>query len=427
MSLDDSDIRPQKKRKLSSICANNLLSNLFDNSQLDNVTFIVGPDKEKIPGNRTVFALQSPVLQAMLFGNMIEAKSDEIVISDITPQSFKFLKDLFYGNEKDLNVDVVCGVLYACKKYLLIDLECECYKFIENVSDLNDWWKLMQSQTLNTSKDIDMTDALIRKSKVLINNSEKVSTNIDGLIKINPEWVALIVESSSFVIEKEEIVWEMCLNYCKRYFGNKTLHSGELEMNHYFVEHIRFPLISKDYLVNKIEPLGILSFETLYQILKCLDDKTNKYKYESKYKWYPRKPYYQRFLACYDIKSLKSGDKIYSLRQNGKYLEETINSINWNDNTTRRTIGGIKSEGAEGTWYKNWEVVGLRNSWYLASQMESWAMEHTITAACGNSKHNSNVQFRCEEWLDWVDAIVVDNAYVVLDTTKKIGWYQGPK
>ena len=53
------------------------------------------------------------------FANVIketdEAKSDEIII----------------GNEKELNVNIIFDVLYACKKHLLIDLECECYKFID--------------------------------------------------------------------------------------------------------------------------------------------------------------------------------------------------------------------------------------------------------------------------------------------------------
>ena len=96
MSLDEENGEPPaKRRKLATICATNLCSNLTNNSQLDDVTFIIGPDKEKITGNRTIFALQSPVLQALLFGNMMEAKSNEITISDITAPAFTFLKNLF--------------------------------------------------------------------------------------------------------------------------------------------------------------------------------------------------------------------------------------------------------------------------------------------------------------------------------------------
>ena len=352
---------------------NNLCSNLTNNARLDNVTFIVGPAKEKIAGNRTVFALQSSVFEAMLFGNMIEAKSNEIVIDDVTPAAFKFLKDLFYRNEKPLNVNIVCDVLYACKKYILIDLECECYRFIENVDTLKDWWKLIQLQSKMTAKDIDMQDALIRKSKILINNSKRIAANIDELVKIIPQWVALTVESSSFVIEKEETVWEMCLNYCKNHTMQPPL-SPTTQMRLYFVDHIRFPLISKHYLFKKIEPSGILTFETLYQILKCLDKTDNQEKYASKWKWYPRKPYYQRFLACYDIKLLKPGDQVYVARQCGRYLPEKIKNINWTPHSRSSFSSGIMFDSniEKSFFYKNFSVSSLRKTWCLAMKIETW-------------------------------------------------------
>ena len=185
MSLDEEmSPPPEKRRKLSSICANNLCSNLTtnNNTQLDDVTFIVGVDEQRITGNRTIFALQSQVFRAMLFGGMMEAKSDEITIDDVTGVAFAFLKNLFYGNEIALSSDIVCDVLYACKQYLLIDLECECYKFIENISNLDDWWQLIEGQTEMTAKDIDLRDALIRKSKVLITNSEEIAASADKLV-----------------------------------------------------------------------------------------------------------------------------------------------------------------------------------------------------------------------------------------------------
>ena len=371
MSLDD-DLSPppQKRRKLSSICGNNLLSNLStdNNSQLDDVTFILGPGKQRIPGNRTIFGLQSQVFRAMLFGNMMESKSDEITIDDITGAAFTFLKNLFYGNETALNTDIVCDVLYACKKYLLIDLECECYKFIENVNNLDDWWQLVQLQTALTAGDIDMTDALIRKSKVLIKNSESIATSEDKLINIVPEWLAKIVLSSSFVIEKEETVWEMCVKYCEKRFTTKTLQKNG--MNDYFVGEIRFPLISKKYLVNNIETSGMLSFEILYEISKCLDKTDNEYKYNSKYKWkwYPRKPYYQNFLACYDIKSLKNGDIIGLHRKNGKYLKSTINNIEFTENSTKSKFSsGIKFADQKKCCFKDKGVEHVRRWWYLVN------------------------------------------------------------
>ena len=95
----------------------------------------------------------------------------------------------------------------------MVDLECECYKFIETVRTLEDWWKLIIQQRITT--DIDMEAALIRKSQVLIQNSEKIGQDSDKLCQLSPEWMAKLVQSSSFMIEKEENVWQICLKYCQ--------------------------------------------------------------------------------------------------------------------------------------------------------------------------------------------------------------------
>ena len=288
MALDDHEDHtytspPEKRRKLSSIFSSNSCStsSAKNNAQLDtdNITFIVGPTKQRVGGNRTFFASQSQVFRAMLFDNMMEAKSNEIIISGVTGAAFTFLRNVFHGNDHEtpLNSNIVCDVIYACKKYLLNDLECKCYKLIENTSNLDDWWKLIHAQTVTTVTDMNIKYALIHKSKVLLENSETILASADKLVDIAPEWLAQIVSSSSFVIGKEEKVWEMCLEYCKNGFGKATsgavvsLISPKRGMNDYFVPVIRFPLISKEYLSSKIEPTGILTVEVLDEISKCLD------------------------------------------------------------------------------------------------------------------------------------------------------------
>ena len=197
-------------------------------------------------------------------------------------------------------------------------------------------------------------------------------------------------------------------------------------MNTHFVKHIRFPLISKDYLCEKIEPSGILSFETLYQALKCLDKADNKYKYASNYKWYPRKPYYQRFLSCYDIKLLTPGDKIYVAKTSGLYLPEKIKSIDWGHNSRNKLSCGIMFDNKEDCYaYTNFSVATLRNHWYLAMDVERWAME-------GDAKNGEpmlgNVQYRKFQSCCWVNGTALRSVgpdrwtgmviYIRVQTTK---------
>ena len=371
--MNDSDISPPpaKKRKLNSIFKKSFASNSHVFEHLEDITFVVGNEAcgiERINGNRTIFSVHSQVLRAQLFGKMKEASSNEILIDDITPQAFKFLKKLFYVNDEKLNIDIVLDVLFASKKYLLIDLESECYKFIENISKLKDWWKLIIQQKITT--DIDMEDALIRKSQVLIQNSEKIGQNDDKLSQLTPQWMAKLVQSSSFVIGKEETVWQICLKYCQNKVKCKTKVSlsqqleqseqSELKececnnvnemMHKYFIKHIRFPIMDKEYFFNHIESSGILDGETKYQICKVSfvpsveGQKHYKYDNSSPYCWYPRKPYYQFFFARYDIKLLKIGDVVGFRSQCGSYLDYEIESMDWVSPTLKNRFGskGIK-------------------------------------------------------------------------------------
>ena len=335
MTDNNVEIPPKKRRKLNEICGANFLANLSNSNQLEDVTFIVGKEKEKIGGNRTIFALQSSVFRAQLYGKMTEAKSNEIIIEDITPQTFTFLKNIFCGNDDKLRTDIVCDVLYACKKYLLIELECECYKFIENIMDLKDWWTIIQQQQITT--DIDMEDALLRKSRVLIKHSDDIVNDLNELVKITPEWVMKLVLCDSFVVSKEEKIWEMCINYCKNSSDARCSQcSLQVAMSN-FIPRIRFPLMDKDYFFEKVESSGIVSWKDLYRISKCfIETKKHKFKYDSGFVWYPRTPFGQRFLAQYDIKCLKAGDTILVPTKSGIYVRNEIKSIDWADNGNSR-------------------------------------------------------------------------------------------
>ena len=371
--MDDNCIvhPPKKRRKLNDICGANFLANLPHTNQLEDVTFIVGKEKEKISGNRTIFALQSSVFRAQLYGKMQEAKSNEIIIEDITPQAFAFIKHIFYRIDDELTADIVCDILYLCKKYLLIDLECECYKFIENIDNLNDWWKLIQKQRITT--DTNMEDALLRKSKILIKHSDEVATNFDELVKLTPEWMRKLVQCDTFVVSKEEKIWEMCLNYCKKVSSDIwtcTCHVTVKQKMNFFLPYIRFSYINKDYFFDKIETSGILSCQYLYQICKCfVESSTKKYKYESDIvQRGPRTPFFQRFMAEYDIKSLKTESTLLWKMMDGRYCKHTIVTVGWTEPDSRETFGqGIQlANSHDQMLFQNKTVSNLRGSLFTA-------------------------------------------------------------
>ena len=131
-------------------------------------------------------------------------------------------------------------------------------------------------------------------------------------------------------------------------------------------------------------------------------------KYSSKYKWYPRKPYYQRFLACYEIKLLKPGDEVSVSMKNGHYTPKKIKNIDWTNNSRNKLCSGVMYEkkSKESSYiYKNYSVTSLRKKCFLAMKTQCWAMEGDVKSG---EQISGNVQFREFEWKpnSWMDGTV---------------------
>ena len=232
---------PPKRRKIScseGSYVTNLQTNLQQCNELEDVTFLIGKEKEAIKGVRCVFALQSPVFKAMLYGHMMESNAsnndEPIVIDDVSPGAFKFIKDAFYLRNPAITNDIVLNLLYASKKYLLLDTEIECYKFIESLNNLQDWWNIILNY--DRTDDICMYDALIRKSKLVINNSDRIIKNETNIFKLKPQWLAKLIQSNCFVINDEIQIWDICMKYCKNYATSKITSYVDLRYNtvHFF-------------------------------------------------------------------------------------------------------------------------------------------------------------------------------------------------
>lgn len=91
------------------------------------------------PCIRALFAMNSPVFDAMLFGNMKESESKvKIHLSDIDSNTFEFLQQFFYRLNPQITQKNVIGILYASNKYLIKHLKYACIKFIvSNIIEVN--------------------------------------------------------------------------------------------------------------------------------------------------------------------------------------------------------------------------------------------------------------------------------------------------
>ena len=80
--------------------AHNQVISLWRDQKHTDVTFLVGAERKRVDAHRTILACQSCYFQSLLFGEMLEAGSDEIALLDISqPRLFVSLVEYVYTGE----------------------------------------------------------------------------------------------------------------------------------------------------------------------------------------------------------------------------------------------------------------------------------------------------------------------------------------
>merc|ERR1712228_191937 len=189
----------------------NNIRNLLNNDDLNDVTFIV--EDVELYGIRSLFASQSIVFKNMLYGSMMESNPlNEVILSDITTEAFKYLRNTFYNIFTDkLTPSIVVDVLFAAQKYLIEPLIKKCINFIKNIKSINDWYfilkefekssfqyqaKLYLNQIIN---DNDPPYILQYKSLKFLENEQFKTLKHDTII---------IITNSDYLAAKEHKIWD---------------------------------------------------------------------------------------------------------------------------------------------------------------------------------------------------------------------------
>ena len=109
-----------KKQRIAKSMVRNI-NKMVDDDSLCDTLFIIGNEynKQGFRGIAALFAAHSAVLKSMLFGGMQESSNKEVVIADITPSAFEFIKCCCYASNAELKVTDYVDVLYAAKKYMI--------------------------------------------------------------------------------------------------------------------------------------------------------------------------------------------------------------------------------------------------------------------------------------------------------------------
>lgn len=114
-----------------------VLETFYLNKDASDVNFLfnVDEDVQKIPANKTILALHSPVFYAMFYGSLKEKKDVEILDADA--DSFKEFLRFFYHGEVTLTMENIETIFRLADKYEVLECINACAAFLKSELTLN--------------------------------------------------------------------------------------------------------------------------------------------------------------------------------------------------------------------------------------------------------------------------------------------------
>lgn len=108
-----------------------VLEKLYLDTDLSDVDFVFEMDDIilKVPANKGILAVLSPVFNRMFFGMMKE--KNEVIIKDAEPDAFKEFLQFFYLTKVTLTMENIEGVVRLADKYDIINSVSACAEFIQ--------------------------------------------------------------------------------------------------------------------------------------------------------------------------------------------------------------------------------------------------------------------------------------------------------
>lgn len=234
------------------------------------VTFLVGANSTPIKAHKYVLASRSPVFFAMFLGPAKES-SNEITVPDIEDCVFeKFLRYLYFEDDKILDGDNVLHVLYAAKKYSIKGLESKCGEFlIHNLNTENVCVILESSHTFGNSS---MEEKCVQ---FILRNGDGVlqSPSFPDLCR---KCVTTIISSKNLEAE-EAVVFKAAVKWAGAVCCKKCINPSDKNIRKVLADllfKIRFPIMQLSFFADKVASGNILTQKekvVLYEYL-CRSD-----------------------------------------------------------------------------------------------------------------------------------------------------------
>uniref|UniRef100_A0A8C2ZNI4 Kelch like family member 2 n=1 Tax=Cyclopterus lumpus TaxID=8103 RepID=A0A8C2ZNI4_CYCLU len=232
-------LNPRHMRKAFKV-----MNELRSQSLLCDVT-IVAEDVE-ISAHRVVLAAGSPYFHAMFTGEMAESRAKRVRIKEMDGWTLGLLVDYIYTAEIQVTEDNVQALLPAAGLLQLNEVKKACCEFLSS--------QLHPSNCLGIRAfaDLHACSQLLTQANSYAEQHFTEVVGSEEFLNLGMEQVSSLIASDKLTIPTEEKVFEAVIAWVN--------HDKDVRQEHlaHLMEHVRLPLLSREYLVQRVEEESLI-------------------------------------------------------------------------------------------------------------------------------------------------------------------------
>ncbi|CAE8638330.1 unnamed protein product, partial [Polarella glacialis] len=246
------------------------LRNLPDSDAHCDAVVLVGPEARRISVHRILLANISGPLEKMFFGEFREGVMREASFPQMEVDVFRCIQQASVGLDPGINVEIVVPTLLAAEQYMISALVTECSRYMrEDVVGAADILTVMTSSLkhgYSLPEDVEPAywSTFVADSNSVLQSPAFLLADhriIQKLVQLDEFGVAedllwsRLVEWAAATEQKPELVSSLLYNESEgqdrqRCHGDKSLQPAEPSSHNHlvlreFIQHLRFPLMSK--------------------------------------------------------------------------------------------------------------------------------------------------------------------------------------
>ncbi len=198
----------------------------------------------EVKAHKAILAACSPYFCAMFTG-FDEKHKSKIILKDVDPHALEILVNYVYTSEVDVTEDNVQTLLPAANLMQLSDVKDACCEFLLN--------QLHPTNCLGIKSFADLhgcTDLLIATNTYIESHFSEV-LDCDEFDALDHKQVCDLISSDTITVPSEEKVYESVISWVKHDIETRGAFLPRL------MEHVRLPLLSRDYLLKRVDGEGL--------------------------------------------------------------------------------------------------------------------------------------------------------------------------